>query len=204
MVQYWTEQSRGVVEHSDLKDFKTRLGKTTVHIIYSHFVWETRKAVSTGPFWLAFLCIIIKDFCLCTGSAWTGATLATCEMLGCFVFVAGKVLVPHQSAGCCWAVPAQHQGSLSQHHIKGWEWARVGRVQSWHSWPDLIKEMAHTMWCQAQRERLRKVQGWGICYKGICFTMELLPIVGPSFLWSDWTSPADGMYTIHLLVVWGF
>lgn len=55
MVQYWTGQSRGVVEHSDLKGFKPWLGKNTAHLICFHFVWEIGKAVSRGPFWLAFL-----------------------------------------------------------------------------------------------------------------------------------------------------
>lgn len=54
-------------------------------------------------------------------------------VLWCSVFVAGKVLLPHQPAGCCWAVPAQHQGSLSKHHIKGQEvegGQGAGRVHS--------------------------------------------------------------------------
>lgn len=50
MVQQWTEQPGGFVEHSDLKGLKTWLRKTTVHIIYSHFVGDTQKAVSRGPF----------------------------------------------------------------------------------------------------------------------------------------------------------
>lgn len=45
MVQYWNGQSRGVVGYSDLKGFKTWLGKTTAHLIYSHFVRETGKAI---------------------------------------------------------------------------------------------------------------------------------------------------------------